>query len=109
MLLAKLEAVRSYLRKGTVIYADYVDDIVAPLRRAIEAMGLTAELYTGADKSGFEPLQAMKPGNVPIAGTKPVMFWKSRSDFITRLLADTCELCGSQRTVRFITCTNSLI
>ncbi|GHO88608.1 reverse transcriptase/maturase family protein [Dictyobacter formicarum] len=44
---------------------------------------------------GAIPLQAMKPGNVPIADTKPVMFWKSRSDLITRLLADTCELCGS--------------
>ena len=44
---------------------------------------------------GAIPLQVMKPGNTPIADTKYVMFWKSRSDLITRLLADTCELCGS--------------
>ena len=44
---------------------------------------------------GAIPLHVMKPGNTPIADTKYVMFWKSRSDLITRLLADTCELCGS--------------
>ncbi len=70
LLPAKLEAARRYLRPGTIIYAHYVDEIVAPIRCYLEDMGLKVGLYTGVDKSG---LASFLSGKVDIlVGTKPV-------------------------------------
>ena len=70
LLPAKLEAVRSYCRKGTIIYAHYVDGIVAPIRRFLEDIGVTVGLYTGSDKSG---LDSFLKGDVDVlVGTSPV-------------------------------------
>jgi len=44
---------------------------------------------------GAIPLHTSKPDTIPLVDTEYMMFWKSRSDLVTRLLADTCELCGS--------------
>jgi superfamily II DNA or RNA helicase len=70
LLPAKLEAVRDYCRKGTVVYTHYVDEMVAPIRRYLEDMGFKVGLYTGSDKSGLEPFLE---GEVDILiGTRPV-------------------------------------
>ena len=70
LLPAKLEAARPYFRKGTIVYAHYVDDIVAPTRCYLEGMGFSVGLYTGSDKSG---LDGFCSGCVDIlVGTSPV-------------------------------------
>jgi len=57
LLAAKLEIVRPFLRKGTLVYTHYVEGIVEPAMRALEAMGLTVGLFTGEEKSGLEPFR----------------------------------------------------
>ena len=70
LLPAKLQAVRKYFRKGTVVYSHYVDGMVAPIRRYLEDMGFKVALYTGSDKSGLEPFLK---GEVDILiGSRPV-------------------------------------
>jgi hypothetical protein len=44
---------------------------------------------------GAIPLHTTKPDTIPIVDSEYMMFWKSRPDLVTRLLADICELCGS--------------
>jgi Hypothetical methyltransferase/Helicase conserved C-terminal domain/Type III restriction enzyme, res subunit/Integrase repeat unit len=70
LLPAKLEAARPYLRPGTIVYAHYVDEIVAPIRSYLEDMGFKVGLYTGVDKSG---LASFLSGKVDVlVGTKPL-------------------------------------
>jgi hypothetical protein len=70
ILTAKLEAIEPYLRAGTMIYTHYVNSMIRPIRRYLEAMGYTVGIYTGEDKSGLEPFLA---GRVDIlVGSKPV-------------------------------------
>lgn len=70
LLPAKLEMARPYFCKGTIVYAYYVDEIVAPIRAYLENMGLSVGLYTGVDKSGFDPFCAGKRDI--LIGTSPV-------------------------------------
>lgn len=70
LLPAKLEAARRYFRPGTIVYAHYVDEIVAPIRCYLEDVGLTVGLYTGVDKSGLARFLARKVD--VLVGTKPV-------------------------------------
>jgi superfamily II DNA or RNA helicase len=70
LLPAKLDISRDYFRKGTLVYTDYVDELVAPVRRYIEAMDLKVGLYTGMDKSG---LDGFLDGKVDVLiGSRPV-------------------------------------
>lgn len=70
LLPAKLEAIRSYIRPGVMIYTHYVDGMVEPIRRFVEKLGYSVGLYTGSDKSGLEPFKA---GHADILiGSEPV-------------------------------------
>ncbi|HZL80870.1 MAG TPA: DEAD/DEAH box helicase family protein, partial [Demequina sp.] len=42
--------------RGLVIYSEYVQDIVDPLREALRSVGLTVALYTGAEKTTIADL-----------------------------------------------------
>ena len=49
---------------------------------------------------GAIPLKVVAPGSEPIEDTKHRIQWTNvRSDLITRLKADTCELCNSQENI----------
>ena len=50
----KLAAIRPHLAPGTLVYTHYVQEMIAPIRQQILAMGYTVGLYTGADKSGLD-------------------------------------------------------
>jgi hypothetical protein len=70
LLPAKLEAVRPHLRRGTIVYTHYVENMVGPIRRFSEGLGLSTGLYTGSDKTGLEDFLA---GRVDVLiGSKPV-------------------------------------
>jgi hypothetical protein len=70
LLPAKLELAQSFFRPGTIVYAHYVDEIVAPIRTYLENMGLSVGLYTGADKSGLDQFRTGKKDI--LLGTSPV-------------------------------------
>lgn len=50
----KLEIMRPYLEKGTLIYTHYVQDIITTIQRHLLTMGYTVGLYTGDEKSGLD-------------------------------------------------------
>ncbi|BCL83667.1 hypothetical protein ccbrp13_61320 [Ktedonobacteria bacterium brp13] len=70
LLPAKLEMAQPFFRKGTIVYAHYVDEIVPPLRTYLENMGLSVGLYTGDDKSGLDQFRKEKCD--VLVGTSPV-------------------------------------
>ena len=70
LLPAKLELAQPSFRPGTIVYAHYVDEIVAPIRTYLENMGLSVGLYTGADKSGLDQFRTGKKDI--LIGTSPV-------------------------------------
>jgi hypothetical protein len=70
LLEAKLDAVRNHIRRGTLVYSYYVDEMVEPIRRFVERLGYQVGLYTGSDKSGYEEFLA---GRVDVLiGSRPV-------------------------------------
>ncbi len=67
---AKLPAILSILKKGTLIYCHYLTGLVEPLRSAIESAGFSVGFFTGEDKSGLEPF---KRGQIDVLiGSVPV-------------------------------------
>jgi superfamily II DNA or RNA helicase len=70
LLPAKLEAIRPFVRRGTLVYTHYVEGMVYPARRFFEAMELHVGCYTGGDKTGLEEFKA---GRVDVLiGSQPV-------------------------------------
>ena len=70
LLSAKLDAVRARFCRGTLVYSLYVDEMVAPIRRYLERMGLSVGIYTGSEKSGLADFLA---GHVDVlVGSKPL-------------------------------------
>jgi hypothetical protein len=70
LLPAKLDAVRPFIRPGSILYTHYVEGMVAPIREYVEAMGLRVGLYTGTDKSGLDDVLS---GRVEVLiGSSPV-------------------------------------
>jgi superfamily II DNA or RNA helicase len=67
---AKIPAILSALKKGTLIYTHYLTGLVTPLRHAIEKAGFTVGLFTGEDKNGLEDFKHGKVdvliGSVPV-------------------------------------------
>ena len=55
---AKLPVIKELLRPGTLVFTPFVTGVVDRLRAAAAAAGLKAGLFTGDDKSGFEPFLA---------------------------------------------------
>lgn len=47
----KLEGVRPYIRKGTMMFTYYVDGIVKPIKEYCEDMGFRVGLYTGSQNT----------------------------------------------------------
>lgn len=47
LLASKLEAVKDRIKPGTVIYLEYVDGMVKPVRQFVEALGYTVGEYVG--------------------------------------------------------------
>lgn len=70
LLTAKLDAIVSHIRKGTLIYTHYVEGMVGPTRAHLERLGFKVGLYTGEDKSGLEPFKARAVD--VLIGSKPV-------------------------------------
>ena len=50
----KLETIKHSLKKGTIIYTEYVTGMVDPIREFCEALGWKTGLYTGLEKNGLE-------------------------------------------------------
>jgi len=70
LLPAKLEAITSYVRPGTIFYTHFVDGMVEPMRRYLEDRNFQVGLYTGTDKSGLKPFLE---GKVDVLiGSRPV-------------------------------------
>jgi len=55
LLSAKLEAARTFFRKGTIVYTYYVEDIIQPIYSFLtDELGFSVGCYTGDDKSGLD-------------------------------------------------------
>ena len=54
LLQAKLEAIRSFIHKGTLIYTYYVNGMVEPICQFLGEQGFSIGLYTGGEKSGVK-------------------------------------------------------
>jgi hypothetical protein len=52
---AKLDAIESYLRPGTLIYTHYVEGMLPLVKQHLAALGFSMGFYTGSDKSGLQP------------------------------------------------------
>ena len=50
----KLESIKSYLKKGTLIYTYYVTGFIKEIGEFIDNLGYTYGFYTGGDKSGLD-------------------------------------------------------
>lgn len=63
----KLNAVKSYLKKGVLIYSHYTTDFIQPIREFVESKGFTTALYSGNNENSrdFE-LERFKNGDVDI-------------------------------------------
>ncbi|GHP00814.1 hypothetical protein KSF_108610 [Reticulibacter mediterranei] len=55
LLPAKLDAIQSFVRPGTLISTQYVEGILPVLEQSIRNQGFSVGFYTGADKSGLQP------------------------------------------------------
>ena len=56
----KLESVKQYIKKGTLIYTYYVENMVIPIKVFCEKLGYKVGIFTGDDKSGLEPFKQGK-------------------------------------------------
>jgi len=71
LLKAKLAEILRHVRPGTLIYTQFVTEMVEPLERAIRQKGLTVGLFTGEEKGGLRGfLDRLKPG---ASGAKDVL------------------------------------
>ena len=50
----KLESIKTYLRKGTLIYTYYVSGFIKEIGEFIGELGFTYGYYTGSDKTGLD-------------------------------------------------------
>ena len=54
LLKAKLPTIAASIQPGTLIYTQFITDMVEPLEEAVRERGLTAGLFTGDDKEGLQ-------------------------------------------------------
>lgn len=50
----KLRQLADFVRRGTLIYTHYVDDIVEPLTNGVQQLGLRVRHFTGRERSAIE-------------------------------------------------------
>ena len=56
----KLDSVKDYIKKGTLIYTHYVTGLVDQIGSYVESLGLKYGYYTGGDKAGLELFKSSK-------------------------------------------------
>ncbi len=83
----KLEAIRSFITKGTIIYVQYVDGIVSQVRAFVENLGLTVGEYVG-DKDTKRRAEAKRKF---IAGETDVLVASSAIKLGVDGLQETCN------------------
>lgn len=54
LLEAKLPHLNEWVRRGTLIYTQYVEDIVEPVKQAVERLGLRIAVFTGRERISLE-------------------------------------------------------
>lgn len=54
LLKAKLQHLNKWVRRGTLIYTQYVEGIVDPVRIAVEQMGLRVAVFTGKERISLD-------------------------------------------------------
>jgi hypothetical protein len=57
---AKIPEIIRHIQDQTIIYTEYVTDIIEKLSKAVKAAGYSYALYTGSDHSGLKTLLASK-------------------------------------------------
>lgn len=74
LLEAKLEHVGAWVRRGTLIYTQYVEEIVEPTKRAIERLGLRIASFTGKERMPLEEFRkAFESNQVDVLiGSAPI-------------------------------------
>jgi superfamily II DNA or RNA helicase len=70
LLSAKLDAIKKYIKPGTLIYTHYVTEMAKPIGEYIENLGFTVGYYMGDDKSGLEAFKAKKVD--VLVGSSPI-------------------------------------
>lgn len=71
LLRAKLAEIVRHSRPGTLIYTQFVTDMVEPLRQALARVGLSVGVYTGDEKGGLAEFLARQVPGTP--GAKDVL------------------------------------
>lgn len=74
LLEAKLQHLGEWVRRGTLIYTQYVEDIVEPVKEAVEKLGLRVATFTGKNRISLEDFKnAYGKGQVDVLiGSAPV-------------------------------------
>lgn len=74
LLRVKLKHLHRWVKRGTLIYTQYVDGIVAPVKQVIEAMGLKVQEFTGGSRVGIgQFVEDFRAGRVDVlVGSQPV-------------------------------------
>ncbi len=66
----KLDGIKGYIKKGTLLYTYYTTDIITKIGTYVSNLGFSVGYYTGEDKSGLE---AFKKGKLDVLiGSSPV-------------------------------------
>ncbi len=74
LLEAKLQHLGEWVRRGTLIYTQYVDEIVEPVKKAVEQLGLQVATFTGKERISLEDFKnAFGEGRVDVLiGSAPI-------------------------------------
>ncbi|WP_437202071.1 helicase-related protein [Planctomicrobium sp. SH664] len=92
LLEAKLPHVAEWVRRGTLIYTQYVEEIVEPVKRAVEGLGLRIAAFTGKERISLEEFRQefeakrmdVLIGSAPIGtGVDGLQFLLDRLVFLT--------------------------
>jgi len=71
LLQTKLNSIKGYLKKGTLIYTYYVTDFIKEIGKFVEDAGFTYGYYTGDDKGGLDKFLKTKVdiliGSAPVS------------------------------------------
>jgi superfamily II DNA or RNA helicase len=92
LLEAKLQHVETWVRRGTLIYTQYIEEIVEPVKRAVEQLGLRIAAFTGKERISLEEFRQefeakrmdVLIGSAPIGtGVDGLQFLLDRLVFLT--------------------------
>jgi superfamily II DNA or RNA helicase len=89
---AKLQHLEKWVRRGTLIFTQYVDDIVGPVKRAVEGLGFRVAVFTGKERMSLDEFRQefeakrmdVLIGSAPIGtGVDGLQFLLDRLVFLT--------------------------